>query len=114
VGCGYQKFKSVENCWLFSTADRFSAAAISACAQHEAQGTSLAFLLPTIGLLAALRCYRTGHVDFTVAGLLALGFFFGASVGALYAVELPADTLKRLFRVLLIISVHMIFHHSEN
>src|SRR4029453_8450183 len=42
--------------------------------QHQAQGTSLAVLLPPIGLLAALRYYRAGHVDFAVAGLLALGF----------------------------------------
>ena len=46
--------------------------------QHAAQGTSLAVLLPPIGLLAALRYYRAGHVDFGVAGLLAVGFFFVA------------------------------------
>jgi len=53
--------------------------------QHQAQGTSLAVLLPPIGLLAALRYYRPGHVDFAVAGLMALGFFFGASIGAVVA-----------------------------
>src|SRR5262249_3400546 len=54
-------------------------------AQHQAQGTSLAVLLPPTGLGAALRYYHAGQVDFAVAGLLALGFFFGASLGAIGA-----------------------------
>ena len=78
--------------------------------QHKAQGTSLAILLPPIGLLAALRYYRAGHVDFTVAMLLALGFFFGASIGGLVATRLHADMLRRLFGIfLLLIALHMTF-----
>lgn len=78
--------------------------------QHQAQGTSLAVLLPPIGLLAALRYYRAGHVDFTVAALLALGFFFGASIGAIAGTRIHADLLRRLFGVfLLVISLHMVF-----
>lgn len=78
--------------------------------QHQAQGTSLAVLLPPIGLLAALRYYRSGHVDFMVAGLLAFGFFFGASLGALGATRLPAHLLRQVFGVfLLIVALHMIF-----
>jgi uncharacterized membrane protein YfcA len=78
--------------------------------QHQAQGTSLAVLLPPIGLLAALRYYRAGHVDFGVAALLAVGFFFGASIGALGAVRLHGDLLRRIFGAfLLVISLHMIF-----
>ena len=78
--------------------------------QHQAQGTSLAVLLPPIGLLAALRYYKAGYVDFTTAGLLALGFFFGASVGAIIATKIQGDTLRRIFGAfLLIVSLHMIF-----
>ena len=77
--------------------------------QHQAQGTSMAVLLPPIGLLAALRYYRAGHVDFTVAGLLATGFFLGAFLGALAATRLHADVLRRAFGVfLLIVALHMI------
>jgi uncharacterized membrane protein YfcA len=80
--------------------------------QHQAQGTSLAVLLPPIGLLAALRYYHAGHVDFKVAGLLALGFFFGASLGALGATKMHADVLRRVFGLfLLIVSLHMILGH---
>ena len=82
--------------------------------QHQAQGTSLAVLLPPIGLLAALRYYRAGHVDFSVALLIALGFFFGASIGALGATRMPADALRRIFGVfLLIIALHMVFGRHE-
>ena len=76
--------------------------------QHQAQGTSLAVLLPPIGLLAALRYYRAGQVDFAVAGLLALGFFFGASIGALGANRISGDLLRRLFGAFLfVIALHM-------
>jgi uncharacterized membrane protein YfcA len=78
--------------------------------QHQAQGTSLAVLLPPIGLLAALRYYRAGHVDFTVAGLLAVGFFVGASIGAIIATRIEGHLLRKLFGAFLfIISLHMMF-----
>lgn len=78
--------------------------------QHKAQGTSLAMLLPPLGLLAAWRYYNAGHVDFTVAGLLALGFFIGAPFGAMGAIKLNPEVLRRVFGVqLLLISLHMIF-----
>ena len=78
--------------------------------QHKAQGTSLALLLPPLGLLAALRYYRAGHVDFYVAGLLAVGFFFGAPFGAMGATALHPDALRKVFGAfLLIVSLHMIF-----
>lgn len=78
--------------------------------QHKAQGTSLAMLLPPLGLLAAWRYYNAGHVDFTVAGLLALGFFIGAPFGAMGAVKMHPELLRRIFGVqLLLISLHMIF-----
>jgi uncharacterized membrane protein YfcA len=82
--------------------------------QHKAQGTSLAILLPPIGLLAALRYYKAGYVDFGVAGLLAIGFFFGASIGAVGATRLHPEVMRRVFGVfLLLISVHMIFGHRS-
>jgi uncharacterized protein len=57
-----------------------------------------------------LRYYHAGHVDFVVAGLLALGFFFGASIGALAATKIDAEILRRVFGTfLLIVSLHMIF-----
>lgn len=78
--------------------------------QHNAQGTSLAMLLPPLGLLAAWRYYNAGHVDLNVAMLLAVGFFFGAPLGAMGATTLHPDILRKVFGVqLLLISLHMIF-----
>jgi uncharacterized membrane protein YfcA len=67
-------------------------------------------LLPPIGMLAALRYCKAGHVDFAVAGLLAVGFFFGASLGALAAVKLDAVVLRRVFGAFLaVVAAHMMF-----
>src|SRR5262245_49363289 len=49
--------------------------------QHDAQGTSLAVLLPPVGILSVLQYWRAGHVDFVVALWAALGFLVGGWVG---------------------------------
>src|SRR3989442_7796320 len=49
--------------------------------QHDAQGTSLAVLLPPVGILTVLQYWRAGHVDVPVALWAALGFLVGRSVG---------------------------------
>ena len=46
--------------------------------QHKATGTSLAVLLPPIGLLAALEYYRNGNVDVRAAIILATMMMIGA------------------------------------
>ncbi len=77
--------------------------------QHQAQGTTLAMLVPPIGILAAWTYYKQGYVDVKVAALLALGFFFGSLFGSRIATSLPSLTLSRVFGiVLLLISIKMI------
>ena len=65
--------------------------------QQQAQGTTLALLVPPIGLLAAWTYYKEGYVDLKIAGLVCLGFFFGGLLGAKLAVSLPSGTLRRVF-----------------
>lgn len=78
--------------------------------QHQAQGTSLAVLLPPIGLLAFLEYYKNGHVDIKVAALIALGFIVGGFLGAYAAQYMSGYMLKRIFGVfLLAIALDMIF-----
>ncbi len=78
--------------------------------QHNAQGTTLALLIPPIGILAALEYYKAGHVNIQVAALVCLGFVFGGLLGAKLAVGLSDDTLRKVFGVvLLLISLKMIF-----
>ena len=69
--------------------------------QHMAQGTSLAMMIPPIGILAVYNYYQKGHVDIKVALILCIGFFVGAFFGSKLAVKLPGDTVKRVFGVFL-------------
>lgn len=65
--------------------------------QQGAQGTSLAMLLPPIGLLAAWRYYSAGNVNVTAAVILAASFFLFAALGAHFAVQIPQAVMKRIF-----------------
>lgn len=77
--------------------------------QHMAQGTTLAMLIPPIGLLAALTYYKQGHVNLLVAGLLCLGFVLGAYFGAKFAVGFSEIVLRKIFGVcLLMIAGYML------
>lgn len=68
--------------------------------QQQAQGTTLAMMLPPIGLLAVLEYHRHGNVDFRVAIILCLGFLIGSYFGARVITVLPSEeTLKRLFAI---------------
>jgi uncharacterized membrane protein YfcA len=78
--------------------------------QHEAQGTTLAVFLLPVGLLAALRYHKSGHIHMYVALFICLGFILGSLFGANMAESLSNLALKRAFGVfLLIMSVYMIF-----
>lgn len=77
--------------------------------QHQAQGTTLAVMIPPIGLLAALRYYYNGNVKIGMAGFICLGFFLGGFLGAGLVQGLPEALLKKAFGIfLLIISLRMI------
>lgn len=78
--------------------------------QHLAQGTTLALMVPPIGILAAWTYYRQGNVDLTAAAFICLGFVLGGLFGAKFASALPDLILRRLFGLLfLALSVRMIF-----
>jgi uncharacterized membrane protein YfcA len=77
--------------------------------QHTAQGTTLALMVPPIGLLAALAYYKQGFVDLKIAAFVCLGFFIGGFLGAKFAIGIPGVILKKMFgAVLLAVSVKMI------
>lgn len=77
--------------------------------QHHAQGTTLALLVPPIGLLAAWTYYRKGYVDLRVAALICIGFFIGGLLGARLATSLSSPLLEKVFgAALLLISVKML------
>jgi uncharacterized protein len=78
--------------------------------QQQAQGTTLAMMIPPIGILAALTYYRHGFVDVKAAGLLCVGFFIGGFFGAKIATSLPSQLLEKVFGLfLLLVSLRMLF-----
>jgi uncharacterized membrane protein YfcA len=78
--------------------------------QQQAQGTTLALMIPPGGLLAAWSYYTRGFVDLKVAGLIIVGFFIGGLVGGKIAVGLPSAILQKVFAaVLFFVSLKMFF-----
>jgi len=78
--------------------------------QGRAQGTTLGALVPPIGIFAAMQYYRNGMLDVRVAGLIAVGFVFGALGGATLVPHVPQVWLKRVFAsVLIYVAVQLVF-----
>jgi uncharacterized protein len=77
--------------------------------QHQAQGTTLALLVPPFGILAAYTYYQQGFVDLRAAGIICAGFIIGSLFGAKLATTLSDANLQRIFGIaLLLISIKMI------
>ena len=66
---------------------------------HKATGTSLAVLLPPIGLAAAIEYYRHGNVDIRAAMILASMMLLGAWAGAYFANRISGPHLRLAFGV---------------
>ena len=78
--------------------------------QHTAQGTSLAVMLPPIGLFAAYNYYKAGQVNIWYALIIAISFMIGGYFGSKIALNLPEQLMKKVFAVFLIlIAVKLIF-----
>jgi len=71
--------------------------------QQMAQGTSLAVMLPPIGIIAAYNYYKAGQVNIKYALILAGCFLIGSYFGSKLALNLPQATLKKIFGVLLLL-----------
>ncbi|MCF8303304.1 MAG: sulfite exporter TauE/SafE family protein [Bacteroidales bacterium] len=78
--------------------------------QYQAQGTSLAIMLPPIGLLAAYNYFKAGELNLKYAMIIAVAFFVGGYFGSKLALMIPVDNLRKIFGfVLLVIAIHIIF-----
>jgi uncharacterized protein len=71
--------------------------------QHKATGTSLAVLLPPIGLAAVLEYYRHDNVDLHAAAIIAVAALVGAWLGALAANKIPGPVLRLCFGIFVVI-----------
>jgi uncharacterized membrane protein YfcA len=70
--------------------------------QQSAQGTSLAVMLPPIGIIAAYNYYKAGQVNIKFALILAVFFIVGSYFGSRLSLSLPESTLRKIFGVLLL------------
>ena len=78
--------------------------------QHLAQGTSLAMMLPPIGILAVMNYYKAGEVDIRIAVILSLAFIIGSYFSSKLALNLKPDVLKKVFAaVLILVGAKMLF-----
>jgi uncharacterized membrane protein YfcA len=76
----------------------------------EATATSLAALIPPVGLLGAYEYYRNGDIKIGAALLIALGIFAGAYVGARINLNLPMELVRRLYGgFLLVLGARILF-----
>jgi uncharacterized membrane protein YfcA len=77
--------------------------------QKTAQGTTLALLVPPIGILAAYAYYKAGHVDIKAALLIILGFIVGSFLSAHFVSNIDDSSLTRIFGAfLLVVSIKML------
>lgn len=78
--------------------------------QHRATGTSLAVLLPPVGLAAVLEYYRNGNVDIRAAMIIAAAMFAGGGAGALLANRVSGPYLRLAFGVFIVgLGFYLIF-----
>lgn len=71
--------------------------------QHRATGTSLAVLLPPIGIAAVLEYWRNGNVDIRAAMFIAVAMLIGGGVGAFGANKVAGPYLRLAFGIFIVI-----------
>lgn len=78
--------------------------------QFQAQGTSLAMMLPPIGILAVMNYAKSDNLNWKYAFILAGAFIVGGYFGSKLSLSLSPLIVKRVFGVLMIAAaLKMIF-----
>ena len=76
--------------------------ALFSFSQHEAQGTSLAIIVPTTLVAAAVHA-RARKIDWRTVAVLGVGGVVGGVIGASSALALDDTLLRRLFAAFLVV-----------
>ena len=71
--------------------------------QRMAQGTSIAIMLPPIGLFAVGNYYKAGYVNVKYALIIAVVFMLGGYLGSRVALCITPATLKKIFAIILVL-----------
>ncbi len=77
--------------------------------QLEAQGTSLAMMLPPIGLFAIYNYYNAGYVNIKAALILVVAFMIASYFSSKIAVNIPEIVIKKIFAVFLLLYAAKLF-----
>ncbi len=78
--------------------------------QHQAQGTSVAFLLLPVGIFAFINYYKAGYINIKYAAILAVTFVIGGWLGSKIAINISDINLKKIFAVfIIIVGIRMLF-----
>ncbi|MDD5035988.1 MAG: sulfite exporter TauE/SafE family protein [Methylococcaceae bacterium] len=78
--------------------------------QHRAIGTSLAILLPPVGLGAAIAYYRHDNLDIRAALIVAAGLFVGGWIGAMLSHQISGPYLRLAFGIfVLVLGAYLIY-----
>jgi hypothetical protein len=77
--------------------------------QRMAQGTTVAVMLPPIGLLAAFNYYKAGYVNIKYALIIAAAFIIGGYLGSKVALSIPQSAMRKGFAALLVLIAAKMF-----
>lgn len=81
--------------------------------QHNAQGLSLAVMLPPVTFLAVYNYHTAGtggNIDWRIAIMVSILFIIGGFIGSKIALQIDQRMLRKIFGVfMLIVAVRLIF-----
>ena len=82
--------------------------------QHMAQGTSLAMMIPPIGILAVMSYYTAGQIQLEYAAVLALTFVLGAWMGSKWALRINPSVVRLVFGLFMLFAAGRLILKSWN
>lgn len=80
--------------------------------QHMAQGTSLAMMIPPIGILAVMSYYRAGQIQLEYAAVLAVTFVLGAWLGSKWALKINPAVVRLVFGTFMLFAAGRLIVHA--
>ncbi|MAI23262.1 MAG: permease [Flavobacteriales bacterium] len=82
--------------------------------QHMAQGTSLAMMIPPIGILAVISYYKAGQIQLEYAGVLAMTFVLGAWLGSKWSLRINPSVVRLVFGIFMLLASARLIIRSWN
>jgi len=71
--------------------------------QQQAQGTSLAVMLPPIAFLAVINYHKAGQIEWKYAVVISAFFIIGSYFGSKIAINIDQGLLRKIFGLVLLI-----------